>query len=89
MVNGRQIGDSGAMPTGSATGSHVCGRRLKPSVRGKLRLRLKETSHNSHLFDFAQGAFGSEGVIRTFSIVFGGALSFVLIVVLSFYFAAG
>ncbi len=40
------------------------------------------------VLNFAQGTLGSGDIIQTFSTVFGGVLSFVLIIVLSFYFAA-
>ncbi len=46
------------------------------------------SSRAGEVFDFAQGTLGTGDIVQTFSVVFGGALSFVLIIVLSFYFAA-
>jgi len=46
------------------------------------------SSRAGEVLDFAQGTLGTGDIIQTFSVVFGGALSFILIIVLSFYFAA-
>jgi len=46
------------------------------------------SSPAGEVLDFAQGTLGTADVLQTLSVVFGGVLSFILIIVLSFYFAA-
>jgi predicted PurR-regulated permease PerM len=63
--------------------SNVAGTTVGDALSGAF-----PSSKASDVFGFAQGTLGTADIIQTFSVVFGGALSFVLIIVLSFYFAA-